>query len=245
MLHKTKGVVLRTIKYGETSIVVTVFTGLFGIQSYMVNGVRLSGKNNPGKANYFQPAAILELIVYHNELKNLQRIKEFKWSYLYENLFFDVFKNSVALFMVELLHKSLKQAESNPDLFNFVEDAFIHLDKSDETVVANYPLFFCLQLINFFGFRFSDEYSEQNDVLDLQEGLFVAERPSHPYFIEGELAFITSQLLKVMQPAELRHIRLNHETRRTLLSAYQSFYALHIQDFGTLKTLPVLQEVLR
>jgi len=73
-LHKTKGMVFRTVKYGETSLIVTVYTELFGVQSYLVNGVRTSTKKGPGRANLFQPAAILDLIVYHNELKHLQRI---------------------------------------------------------------------------------------------------------------------------------------------------------------------------
>src|SRR3569833_24187 len=101
-LHKTKGMVLRTVKYGDTSLIVTVYTELFGIQSYIVSGVRTFTKKGPGKANLFQPTAILDLVVYHNDLKHLQRIKEFKWDYLYKNLFFDVIKNAVALFMVEL-----------------------------------------------------------------------------------------------------------------------------------------------
>jgi DNA repair protein RecO (recombination protein O) len=210
----------------------------------MVNGVRTSSKKGTGKANLFQPAAILDLVVYHNELKNIQRLKEFKWGHLYERLFFDVIKNSVALYMIELLQKTLKQPEPNADLFYFIEDAFLHLDESDEVVVANYPLFFSLQLSGFYGFRFSDTYSEKNNILDLREGEFVAEQPSHPHFLAGNYSLITSQLLKVMQPHELKEIRLNKESRRILLQAYQVFYGLHIQDFGIMKTLPVLQEVL-
>jgi DNA repair protein RecO (recombination protein O) len=244
MIHKTKGIVIRVVKYGETSVILSMYTELFGIQSYIVNGVRTSSKRGGGKANLFQPAAILDLVVYHNELKNIQRIKEFKWGYLYQELFFDVVKNSVALYMIELLQKSLKQPEPNPDLFHFIEDAFLHLDVSDEAVVANYPLFFALQLSGFYGFRFSDAYSSKNHVLDLREGEFIAEQPSHPHFLDGDYSYVTSQLLKVMQPHELKEIRLNKSTRRVLLLAYQAFYALHVQDFGTMKTLPVLQEVL-
>jgi len=121
MIHSTKGIVLRTVKYGDTSMIATIYTELFGIQSYIVNGVRTSSKKGPGKANLLQPAAILDLVVYHNDLKNLQRIKEFRWGYLYQHLFFNVLKNSVALFMVELLQKTLKQPEANPDLFHFID----------------------------------------------------------------------------------------------------------------------------
>src|SRR5687768_12814689 len=193
-LHKTKGIVLRAVKYGETSLIVTMFTELFGLQSYLVNGVRTSTKKGSGKANLFQPAAILDLVVYHNELKNIQRLKEFKWGHLYTTLFFDVIKNSVALFMIELMQKTLKQPEPNPDLFHFLEDSFLHLDISDESVVANYPLFFALHLSGFYGFRFSDTYSSKNHILDLREGEFVSEQPTHAYFLDGDYSNITSQL---------------------------------------------------
>lgn len=243
-LHKTKGIVLRTVKYGETSVVVTIFTELFGVQSYLVNGVRASAKKGSGKANLFQPAAILDLVVYHNELKHLNRLKEFRWSYLYKKIFTDVPKNAVSLFMVELLTKCLKQPESNPDLFHFTEDVLLKLDESTVAVMANLPLFFALHLPVHFGFRIDDNFTNQNIYLDLQEGFFVSEQPRHPHFLEGKEAMVTSQLLKVMQPEELTEIKLGHDFRRKLLHRYETYYALHIQDFGTMKTLPVLREVL-
>jgi DNA repair protein RecO (recombination protein O) len=107
---------------------------------------------------------------------------------------------------------------------------------------SDFPLYFALHLASFFGFHFSDEYSEQTPFLDLQEGMFVAEHPIHPYFLSGQYSYITSQLLKTMQPNELGEIKLNQDIRSTLLYAYQSYYALHITDFGVLKTLPVLQK---
>jgi DNA repair protein RecO (recombination protein O) len=243
-LHKARGIVLRTVKYGDTSLIVTILTDLFGVHSYLVNGVRASTKKGSGKANLFQPAAILDLIVYHNELKNLQRIKEFRWGHLYQNIFSDIKKNAVSLFMVELLTKCLKQPEANEDLFQFAEDAFLHLDESSETVTANFPLFFALHVAVFFGFRIDDQYSEQNPFLDLQEGTFMSQRPSHPHFLEDKQAAVTSELLKVRQPDELQQIKLNHDFRRNLLYAFERYYAFHIQDFGTMKTLSVLKEIL-
>ncbi len=243
-LYKTTGLVLRTVKYGETSLVVTIFTELFGVQSYLVNGVRTSTKKGTGKANLFQPSALLDLVVYHNELKQLNRIKEFKWAVIYQHIFSDVPKNAVALFMVELLTRCLKQPESNPDLFHFTEDCFLYLDKSRGTVMANLSLFFALHLPVHFGFRLTDNYSLENPFLDLKEGCFTGQQPGHPYFLEGQQAAIASQLLKVMQPGELEEIKLNHDLRRQLLRQLENYYALHIQDFGTLKTLPVLREIL-
>jgi DNA repair protein RecO (recombination protein O) len=245
MLHHTKGIVLRTVKYGETSVIVSVYTELFGIQSYLVNGVRKSTKRSSGSAASFQPAALLDLIVYHNDLKQLQRIREFKWSYLYQHIFFDVRKNAVSMYMVELLQKLFKQPEENEPLFQFIEDAFIHLDNADDGVVANYALYFALHLPVFFGFRIEDNFDGQkNPILDLQEGIFTSSRPSHPYFLEGPLAEFTSQLLKRLHPEELKQMRLNQTLRRQLLQAFEDYYALHFPEFGRMRSLPVLQELL-
>ena len=174
----------------------------------------------------------------------MHRIKEFGWGYLYDTVLTDVIKNSIAAYMVELVYKCLKQPEVNTDLFNFCEDVFLQLDKCSKKAAANLPLFFALHLPFFLGFRITDNFSTTYNILDLQEGLFTDHPPPHPHFLHEEPAAITSQLLKVMQPYELEQFSLNHQTRRQLLLRYQDYYALHIAEFGQMKTLQVLHEVL-
>jgi DNA repair protein RecO (recombination protein O) len=142
------------------------------------------------------------------------------------------------------LTKCLKQPEANAELFYFAEDALTHLDKANDTVAANFPLFFALHLAVFFGFRIHDEFSEEKHYLDLEEGLFTSMQPKHPNYLDDKAAEITSYLLKVQQPAELEELKLNQEFRRFLLSSYESYYRLQVPDFGSLKTLPVLREMM-
>jgi len=242
MIYSTKGIVLRAIKYGETSVISSVFTELFGIQSYLVNGVRTSGKTS--KAHFFQPSSILEMQVYHNELKNLQRIKDLKWDVLYKNIFSDVTKNAVALFMVELLHKILKQPETNEDLFHFCEDAFLQLDISDKEVTANLPIYFSLQLAPFLGFRLQNNYSEKKSFFNLQEGNFSEENANANELLNREISFYISELLKAIHPQDLREIKINRNTRVRILKIMENFYAWHIPEFGSMKTLQILSEIL-
>jgi DNA repair protein RecO (recombination protein O) len=244
MIHKTKGIVLRSVKYGQTSLVVTIFTELFGLQSYLVNGVRTPTKKGTAKATLFQPPAILDLVAYRNEFKNLQRLKEYRGAYLYQHILSDVRKNAVALFMIELLSKCLKQPEANEELFYFVEDALHHLDEANDTVTANFPLFFALHLAVFFGFRISDEFTDNIYYLDLEEGRFVDEQPKHSHYLQDREAAAVSHILKIMQPNELAEVALNQEMRRRITHALEEYYALHIPEFGTMKTLPVLREVM-
>lgn len=242
MIYSTKGIVLRYLKYGETSVIASVFTEIFGIQSYMVNGVRTSGKTS--KAHFFQPSSLLDMQVYQNELKNLQRIKDLKWSFVYKNILSDVVKNAIALYMVELLHKCLKQPEANSDLFQFCEDAFLQLDVAGIEVTANFPIYFSLQLASFFGIRLQDNYSEEKNVFNLKEGNFSALNSASPDHLSIEISYHLSQLLKAIHPNDLNEIKLNRNTRKDILKSIQSYYAWHIPEFGSMKTLPVLSEIL-
>jgi len=244
MLHTTRGIVLRTVKYGDTSIITTVYTALFGVQSYIVKGVRKSSKTSAGKASYFQPGAMLDMEVYQNNQKHLQFIREYQWSYLYEKVLFHVVRNTVATYLVELLQHALKEPEANPELFYLAEETLKQLDQSSDTVAANIPLYFMLQLASELGFQLLGEYSDSTPYFDLQEGMFIKEQPTHPYFIEGTRAKITSDLLRLKDVAHLETLELNRSTRKELLTAYQLFLSLHIHGFGEIRSLPILQEVL-
>ena len=118
------------------------------------------------------------------------------------------------------------------------------LDTADKAVTANIPLYFALQLPHFFGFKINDDYDETHPILDLQEGCFVPEVPLHPNFVEGTNAELTSQLLKVLQPFELRAFPMHHAVRRQLLLRYHEYFSFHIPDFGVVKTMAVMAEVL-
>ena len=211
MTHRTKGIVLRTVKYGETSIITTVYTELFGVQSYIVKGVRKSSKTSAAKANYFQPAAMLQMEVYHNELKNLQFIKEYQWDYLYTHVLFDVVKNAAAQYIIELLQHSLKQPEANPELFYLIEGTLMQLDKGNDTLTANLPLYFTLHLTGDLGFQVQGEFSKATPILDLQAGGFASEIPLHVFYVAGELAEITSKINNIRFYSDLENFHLNRK----------------------------------
>lgn len=245
-LFKTKGIVLRTVKYGETSLIVTVYTELFGLQSYLVNGVRTATGRSSGKANLFQPAALLDLVVYHQEGRSLNRIREFQWGHLYEQIFQDVTKNAVALFIVELLTHCLKQPEENQSLFQFTEDCLLQLDQAAPAITANLSLFFALHLTHFFGVspRIA-ETAEGPLYFDLVDSVIANTPPVHENYLEGKKASYCAELLKSRQPSELEEIKMNQEMRRQLLQHMEYYFLQHVQDFSPLKSLPVLSAVLQ
>jgi DNA repair protein RecO (recombination protein O) len=244
MTHKTKGIVLRTIQYGETCVITTVYTELFGLQSYIVKGVRQATKKSQSKQIYFQPAAILEMEVYHNNLKNLQFIKEYKWAYLYNKVLFDVVRNAIAQFMIELFQYAIKQPEANPELFYLMEGSLHEADRGSDTIAANLPLYFIIHLATELGFQLQGSYSAKTPTLDLKEGIFIEAENINKDFVSDFIAETISQLKQLQFYNDLENLKLNRQTRSQILNALLHYISFHITDFKELKSLPVLQEVL-
>jgi DNA repair protein RecO (recombination protein O) len=244
MTHKTKGIVLRTIQYGETSIITAIYTELFGLQSYIVKGVRQATKKTQSKQIYFQPGAMLDMEVYHNNLKNLQFLKEYRWSYLYNKVLFDVVRNAVAQFMIELFQCSVRRPEAHPELFYLLEGSLLEADKGSDAVAANLPLYFILHLATELGFQLQGNYSNETPVLDLKEGMYIKTEPFHPDFTAGFIAEIISQLQHIQFYNNLENIKLNRDMRKQLLNALLHYISFHITDFKELKSLAVMQQIL-
>jgi DNA repair protein RecO (recombination protein O) len=243
--HKTKAIVLRAIPYGDTSLIVTALTELFGIQSYIIKGVRKSTKTQSAKVSFFQPAALLEMVVYHNPLKHLNFVKEYKWSTIYQNIYSSVFKNAIALYAIELFTKCIKQPDENPEVFYFAEDVLRTIDTADAALAANLPLYISIQLPLLLGLQITDNYAPDTAILDLKAGCYVAVVPNHPHMVQAPHSKYINDFLKTENIADLRSITMNGSIRQQLLLDMEIFYQLHIQDFGKIKSLPILHEILR
>ena len=239
MLHKTKGIVLQTIKYSETSIITKIFTRDFGLLSYMINGVRSAKAKN--KAALFQPLCMLDLVSYYRENKNLQRLKEYKTAYIYRQLPFDTAKSSVGLFLVEMLSKCLKGEEKNITLFSFIEQSFKFLDET-KNVHPAFHLSFLLKMSKHFGFMPSGKFSETTPLFDLREGVFCQCKPGQPELLNSKESEKISCMLH-LSFAELGELKLSTKLRKSLLSNIIKFYSYHIEGLGELNSPKILEAV--
>lgn len=243
MLHKTNGIVLRSIKYGDTSLVTTIFTELYGLQTYMVQGVR-SSKMAKNRAGSFQPAVLLEMVVYRQPNKNMQRIREFQAAYIYTSLQQDVIKNSIALFSLEILLRLLPEEAPMPGLFDFTFDYFTRLDKMEVSNVANFPLYFVIQCSRIFGFDLKGSYSKETPHLDLPEGGFTEHSPVAPPYTTDEDASVLSLLLNANDYDAVGHIHMNAAMRLRLIDWYIAFLQRHTEHMGSIRSLSVLRTIL-
>ncbi|ASU33574.1 DNA repair protein RecO [Mucilaginibacter xinganensis] len=240
MLHKTRGIVFKTTDYGESSVVVQVFTEKFGLQSYMVNGAKKPKAKI--SRNMLQPLHLLDLVVYHKETGNVQRIKELKNSPLLQTIPYDVIKSSLAMFLNEVLYKAVKQQSADERLFDFVFSAIEWLDHQTEGL-ANFHLLFLIRLTRYLGF-YPDRYlAGEADYFDLKNGIFSKYKPDSVLYLSPPH---TQNFTKLLQSTfeNIAAVKLSNDERRYLISKLLEYYALHIEGFGNIKSHEVLEEVL-
>jgi DNA repair protein RecO (recombination protein O) len=200
---------------------VSVFTELFGLQSYIVNGIRSkSGKN---RIALYQPLTLLDLVVYHREHANINRISEVKCLYPYQTIPTNIHKATIAMFIAEVLNKTIKEESHAQELSDFLIRSLISFDQI-EGRTANFHLVFLLRLARLLGFG----AHHLNDVLGAR-------------ITSAENELILSQLLSAEY---FDQIEMKNSSRREILDLIIKFFADHIENLGEIKSIQVLREVL-
>lgn len=239
MIHQTKGIVFSQLKYGETSIIVQVYTEKFGRQTYIVKGGR--SKKSASKSNLFRPFFLLDMEVYHREGKNIQSLKEVRLCENLNNLVFDVYKSAMVLFLAEVCSKVLREEEANQELFVFLYNSIRFLDLTEESI-NRFHLYFLSKLTRFLGFFPQLNWSEENAFFDLDNGFFVHKERTHAHCLDLDVSRKLNSLFNTSIDC-LNDLKLNSEDVEVILRAILNFYALQIDGFSNLKSLSVLFEL--
>jgi DNA repair protein RecO (recombination protein O) len=239
MLHQTKGIVLNRVQYGETSLIVHIYTEKFGRQSYMIKGGR--SKKSKSKSNLFRPFFLLDMEVYHREGKNIQTLKEARLAETLNNLLFDVHKSTIALFLTEVLSKVLREEENNKELFVFLYNSIRYLDLTDDSVEL-FHLYFLTKLTRFLGFYPQMNYSAERPIFDMDNGRFVSEINFHAHCLGKDGSAVLYNLFNTSID-RLNELNINNKKIRIVLRGILNFYALQSQGFSSLKSLSVIEEL--
>jgi len=238
MLHKTRGIVFKTTDYGESSVIVQIFTEKFGLQSYIINGVKKPRAKI--SRNMLQPLHLLDLVVYHKSTGQVQRISELRNSPVLQSVPYDVIKSSIVLFLNEVLYKAVKQQSAEENLFDFIFNAIEWLDNQTEGL-ANFHLLFLTRLTRYLGFY--PDQAINADYFDMKNGIFSKYKPEGFCYLSPPH---TQNFYSLLQ-CSFKHIgqlKFSNDERRYLVQKLLEYYALHIESFGNIHSHEILEEVL-
>ena len=240
MIHKTPGIILHTTKYSETSLILKIYTRHFGLQSYIINDVR--SKKSKNKATLFQPLSLVDMVVSNTTKGKLQRISEINILHPYSTIPYDIIKSTIALFLNEILYRSIKEEHPDDELFEFINNSLLMLDlKSDSC--SNFHIYFMIQLSRYLGFYPQGKYTSITSVFDLREGCFVDHLPNHPHYLMAPYSELLNDFIRTGYE-ELHLLKINKVQRKQLLQALITFYRLHVTSFGEIRSYAILEEVI-
>ena len=272
MQETLRGIVLRTVKYGDTSLIVDLFTESRGRQSFMTSTQR--AKRSVRSVSFWQPLSMVEFSadLRPNEGK-LPRPTDVRTYYNYKDLPFSPVKSTLALFLAEFLCAALREEKENPPLYQYVESSLQWLDLADNpAALANFHLAFLMHLSRFIGIypnldvnvnhnlNHNSKLSTLNSQLstlnpnsqlstvncrlyfDLLAGCYCDHQPPHAHFLRYAEAQALPTLFRMNYPT-LHLFRLSRQDRQRILHVLNEYYRLHIPNFPELKSLEVLKEL--
>ena len=239
MLTKTRGIVIRNTNFKDNSVICHMYTQDYGAQSFMLHGVR----NQKGaiRPSHIMPLSLVDLVFYKKENAGIQQIKELRCNPVLQSIHFNILKNSVALFIAEIINATVTEEEQNEDLFLFLEQFVQMLDLEDEKI-GNYPIYFLVHLTRYLGFYPKGQYND-NQVFNLNEGLFIDQAYEHLNCLSREMSKSLWQMLHT-STANLTDIHFSRAVRGNLLDRFLLYYEIHGLHGRKIKSHKVLREVL-
>lgn len=240
MLQTTRGIVFHTVPYSDNRIIAKVYTEFSGVESFMVNVSR--SKKGKIKNNLLQPLTQLDLVVDYRDRNSLHTVRELSCSVPYKHLQDDIVKTSIALFLAEVLYKSVKEEEANEQLFSFIANSLHILDLQEEGV-ANFHLVFLLQLTKFLGFYPQPNFAGEKSIFDLRDGVFRDQFPDHLHYLDAAEARLFESL-SLLNYSTMTDFPLSGEMRRIMVKHILRYYDLHLHNMHEVKSHQVLEVVL-
>ena len=239
MITKTRGIVLRSVRFGESSLIVDVLTKSSGRVSFMVHIPKTSkGKI---KKQYFQPMTLLDFEYDFRQRSNLQRIKDVRVSLPYSSIPIDPAKSCISLFLSEFIYYATRNEQENPTLFTYRSTSLEWLDNAYEDF-ANFHLVFMMRLGKFLGFHPFLEDFTPGCFFDLRNGCFTLSMPLHTDFLNAADAGHLYNLMR-MNFDTMKLFKLSHDDRNRITEIVLRYYKLHLPNMPELQSFDILREV--
>ena len=237
MVITTKAIVLSSLKYGESDLIVKLFTESSGLKTYLLRNV-LKSKKGKLRSSYFQSLSLLEIEVSHKNKGTLERINEAKIFYPYQSLHTNVIKSSLVIFLAEILSNTINEEAKDKILFHFIENSLRWLDNSRN--IANFHISFLLKLSLHLGF-YPDISTIAKPYFNLLEGFF-QDFNTGKYNKKG-LTVDNFKMFFGIDFDEINGIKLTKNERSELLTLLLQYYQLHLHGFKNPKSLSVLNQI--
>jgi DNA repair protein RecO (recombination protein O) len=240
MYDKTLGIVLAALPYNDNTQFLHIYTERFGRVTYRQK-LRKT-RRDPSVRMLQAPLTILSMEVKHQPTTRIQEFEEVSvLSSPYFTTATNPTKASQCLFVAELLDRTIREEESNPELFTFLHQS-VELFELIEEGSANFHLIFTARLCEHLGFSINTENYHEGMCFDIHEGIFTDAPIPHPYYLDADSSFHFHHVLQ-LGFSDLSTLRLNRDERNTFVETLLMFLQAHLPEMGAIKSFEVLKEL--
>jgi len=237
---QSKGIILTSTNYSETSLVVKIYTEQAGMGSFIVSGVR--SRKSRFSSSLFQPLSLVELIASGKPGQSMKRITEIQLSPPFSGIPHNMVKSTIALFLSEVIYRSVKEEEVNSSLFNFLHSSIQILDLNQKNC-ARFHLFFMIQFSRYLGFYPNGLYIKGISYFDLREGLFKSNYPTHADFLNPQQTVVLYEFMNKSFD-NFHDLELPKEISKRLLHSLVTYFEIHQTHGSQIRSHKVLEEIL-
>jgi DNA repair protein RecO (recombination protein O) len=184
----------------------------------------------------------VEMVFYEKDNEKLTRFKEIKGADIYKSIPLSMKKMAIGQFIIELARNSIKERNSNEELYDFIIQTMNFLDQNDPFPIL--PLYFITRLTQYIGFYPQVNFSPTNQFFDLEQGIFKSTLDKKDCLTE-DLSKFLFQLLSNPDIYEACKIDIPSSARKELLGKMLVFYSFHVHSFRELKSHEILHEILQ
>jgi len=239
MLHKTRGIVLHSIPYNDKYAITLIYTEEFGRVPYTTSQSRSRRSRVP--RSLFHTLAVLDLEVEHQNLRDIQRIKEIKIHIPLVSILTDPVKSAMGIFIAELISKVIREEQTNRLLFDFLFQSVQVLELTNVSP-ANFHLVFMIRFSSFLGFYPDSGSYQKGTYFDMRNGVFTVNKPAHVDFLLPDDSAVFYNLLR-MSYENMSLFKFSGRERQAIIHRILEYYRLHLSDFPEIKSLEVLHDV--
>ena len=241
MTHSVRLIVLHTLKYTDSSLLVYAYTDLFGRQTYILRGIRTAKKR--GVTSLFFPLSLLSAQAYHKHGSNIQNIKEFNAIHSLSGIRTNLYKSAIALFLGEILYRCIKEEEANPTLFQFLYNSIMELEALTESV-SNFHLFFLTQFCKHIGYApYANYHPESTPLFDYAQGVFVPSDTVSAFLFSKEESLLIAKFSALSSVTQTSSISLSGALRHQFIMQMIRYLHFHLSFSTDIKSPEVLRQL--
>lgn len=236
MISKSQIIVLHTIKHSDTGVVVQAYSNALGRCALYYRG---GGKHNKNLAE-LHPLSILDVVTYSNLGPAMPNIKEMTPAENLSSLVTDIRKNAIAIFISELLTKSIREVEPNGILYNFISSSVLVLDSLSEGV-ENFHLHFLAHYCKILGYMPLDNFNAEDKYFNFIQAEYTSFYEKANCFTQEQSALL--HLVLTTPVTKIADIKCSGTERSDFIKRLLDYLSYHLDGKLEIKSLPVLHEI--